>query len=56
MYRRRTTCRPNTSRVSFAAADRNDIPENREHIEELEVATPLTMMRYLNSPDGAIYG
>lgn len=31
-------------------------PKIREHIEELEVATPLTMMRYLNSPDGAIYG
>jgi prolycopene isomerase len=31
-------------------------PEIRTHIEELEVATPLTMMRYLNSPGGAIYG
>ena len=31
-------------------------PKIREHIEELEVATPLTMMRYLNTPDGAIYG
>jgi prolycopene isomerase len=31
-------------------------PEIRAHIEELEVATPLTMMRYLNSPGGAIYG
>ncbi|MFK8012755.1 MAG: phytoene desaturase family protein [Marinicellaceae bacterium] len=25
-------------------------------IEEVEVATPLTMMRYLNTPEGAIYG
>jgi len=31
-------------------------PKIRDHIEELEVATPLTMMRYLNTPDGAIYG
>jgi phytoene desaturase len=31
-------------------------PRIRDHIEELEVATPLTMMRYLNTPDGAIYG
>ncbi|MFS1439834.1 phytoene desaturase family protein [Shewanella sp. 10N.286.48.A6] len=31
-------------------------PHIREHIEEVEVATPLTMMRYLNTPHGAIYG
>ncbi|GAA3943798.1 NAD(P)/FAD-dependent oxidoreductase [Litoribacillus peritrichatus] len=31
-------------------------PGIREHIEEVEVATPLTMMRYLNTPGGAIYG
>lgn len=31
-------------------------PKVRQHIEEIEVATPLTMMRYLNTPDGAIYG
>ncbi|MCL1045108.1 NAD(P)/FAD-dependent oxidoreductase [Shewanella electrodiphila] len=31
-------------------------PGIKEHIEEIEVATPLTMMRYLNTPDGAIYG
>jgi prolycopene isomerase len=31
-------------------------PKIRDHIEEVEVATPLTMMRYLNTPDGAIYG
>jgi len=27
-----------------------------EHIEEIEVATPLTHMRYLHHPGGAIYG
>ncbi len=31
-------------------------PGLRDHIEEVEVATPLTMMRYLNTPEGAIYG
>lgn len=31
-------------------------PTVRQHIEEVEVATPLTMMRYLNTPGGAIYG
>ncbi|MDF3819318.1 NAD(P)/FAD-dependent oxidoreductase [Leptospira sp. 96542] len=31
-------------------------PKIREHIEKAEVATPLTMMRYLNTPGGAIYG
>ncbi len=31
-------------------------PNFREHIEEMEVATPLTHMRYLNHPEGAIYG
>ena len=31
-------------------------PGIRDNIEELEVATPLTMMRYLNTPGGAIYG
>lgn len=31
-------------------------PGFRSHIEELEVATPLTHMRYLNHPGGAIYG
>lgn len=31
-------------------------PGVREHIEEIEVATPLTFMRYLGSPYGAIYG
>lgn len=32
------------------------VPNIREHIEEMEIATPLTMMRYLNTPGGAIYG
>ncbi len=31
-------------------------PKIRAHIEKAEVATPLTMMRYLNTPGGAIYG
>lgn len=31
-------------------------PGFREHIEELEVATPVTHMRYLATPGGAIYG
>lgn len=31
-------------------------PKVREYIEEIEVATPVTMMRYLNTPGGAIYG
>lgn len=31
-------------------------PGIRDYIEVAEVATPLTMMRYLNTPGGAIYG
>ena len=31
-------------------------PGIKASIEEVEVATPLTMMRYLNTPGGAIYG
>lgn len=31
-------------------------PGLREHIEEIEVATPITHMRYLGTPGGAIYG
>ncbi len=31
-------------------------PNLRNHIEECEVATPLTHMRYLGTPAGAIYG
>lgn len=31
-------------------------PNIRANIEEIEVATPLTMMRYLNTAGGAIYG
>lgn len=31
-------------------------PKVRQYIEEVEVATPITMMRYLNTPGGAIYG
>lgn len=32
------------------------IPGMRDVIEEVDVATPMTMMRYLGQPDGAIYG
>jgi phytoene dehydrogenase-like protein len=31
-------------------------PDLRNHIEEMEVATPLTFMRYLAHPGGAVYG
>ncbi|MBT4269570.1 MAG: NAD(P)/FAD-dependent oxidoreductase [Deltaproteobacteria bacterium] len=31
-------------------------PKCKSHVEELEVATPLTHMRYLGHPGGAIYG
>lgn len=31
-------------------------PGIRDHIEEMEIATPLTHMRYLHHPEGAIYG
>ena len=31
-------------------------PGLRGHIEEMEVATPLTFMRYLGHPEGSIYG
>jgi prolycopene isomerase len=48
--------------VKYAYAEKlidlieTSFPGIRQHIEEVEVATPLTMMRYLNTPDGAIYG
>ncbi len=31
-------------------------PDARDHIEEIEVATPITHMRYLGHPGGAAYG
>ncbi len=31
-------------------------PEIRQHIEEIDVATPLTHMRYLGHPAGSVYG
>jgi prolycopene isomerase len=31
-------------------------PGLRSHIEEIEVSTPLTNMRYTGNPDGAVYG
>jgi prolycopene isomerase len=50
------------SRVKFQCAEamlrrvEEIFPRVRGHIEELEVATPLTHMRYLGHPNGAIYG
>ncbi len=34
----------------------SQFPGFREHIEEIEAATPITCMRYLGHPGGAIYG
>ena len=34
----------------------NIFPGLRQHIEEIDVATPLTHMRYLGHPAGAVYG
>jgi prolycopene isomerase len=31
-------------------------PGFRSHIEEIEIATPITFMRYIGTPGGAIYG
>ena len=31
-------------------------PHIRTHLEELEIATPLTHLRYLGHPKGAVYG
>jgi len=31
-------------------------PDLRKHIEEIEIATPMTFMRYLGHPGGSIYG
>ncbi|HHO76734.1 MAG TPA: NAD(P)/FAD-dependent oxidoreductase [Deltaproteobacteria bacterium] len=48
--------------TKYAQADKliseieKHFPGFRDHIEEMEVATPLTHMRYLNHPGGAIYG
>ncbi len=50
------------ARTKYAFAEKlldlaeTGFPGIRQHIEELEVATPKTMMRYLNTPGGAIYG
>lgn len=50
------------ARTKFAYADtmielaQRVIPGIRDVIEEVDVATPMTMMRYLGQPDGAIYG
>lgn len=34
----------------------NYYPKLREHIEEIDCATPVTMMHYLGALDGAVYG
>lgn len=50
------------ARTKFAYADtmielaEQVVPGIRDVIEEVDVATPMTMMRYLGQPDGAIYG
>lgn len=50
------------TRTKYAFAEKlldlaeTGFPGIRKHIEEVEVATPMTMMRYLNTPGGAIYG
>jgi prolycopene isomerase len=38
------------------AAGETYFPEMRDHIEEIEIATPITHMRYLGTPTGSIYG
>lgn len=45
-------------RIAYEIIDRLEtrFPGLRDHIEELEIATPLTHMRYLRHPGGAIYG
>lgn len=45
-------------RIADAMLKRAELvfPKIREHIEEIEVATPLTHLRYLGHPYGAIYG
>lgn len=48
--------------MKYRCADRlieaaeKTFPNLRGHIEELEIATPLTLMRYLGHPGGAFYG
>ena len=48
--------------MKYLCADRfieeaeKTFPNLRDHIEEIEIATPLTFMRYLGHPGGAFYG
>ena len=48
--------------VKFAFAERilerfyEFYPEVRNHLEEVEIATPMTFLNYIGSPGGAIYG
>ena len=41
---------------SFLNVLDNFFPNIRNHIEEIEIATPLTFMRYLGTPGGTFYG
>jgi prolycopene isomerase len=41
---------------NMLAAAENYFPGIRNHIEEIEIATPITHMRYLGTPTGSIYG
>lgn len=41
---------------NMLAAAENYFPGIRDHIEEIEIATPVTHMRYLGTPTGSIYG
>jgi len=41
---------------SFLKVLENFFPDIRKHIEEIEIATPITFMRYLGTPGGTFYG
>ncbi|MEN8246337.1 MAG: NAD(P)/FAD-dependent oxidoreductase [Thermodesulfobacteriota bacterium] len=41
---------------SFLDVLENFFPNIKKHIEEIEIATPLTFMRYLGTPGGTFYG
>jgi len=41
---------------SLLSVMENFFPDMRKHIEEIEIATPLTFMRYLGTPGGTFYG
>jgi len=41
---------------SFLKVMENYFPDMSKHIEEIEIATPVTFMRYLGTPGGTFYG